>query len=392
MAAAATASSQGRPLALPRTITLRNGVELPTVGLGTFKAGGDEARGAVLAALKAGIRHIDTASIYKDLVLVHWPGVARTPPDSAANAQQRAATWSELQQLYREGRVRSLGVSNYEEPHVAELMADPAAEVLLRWALQEGCAVIPKSVRPERLAEWTEPQLLGADWGLSGEQMAALAAMEDGHKYCWDPSGIVRGAGGGLLLVRLLLLAGMAVSEVVVAAGSRGGVWGQAWRAETSCLDSLQRWEMFGLFTEVGADYTHTAPVPGAVNHCCYWCSVHPNNPATLPPRPPPHTPSRAIRTPHVTVTEVVVLPDSATSQSECGPPPLWAPATAASRPPPPPPPVSAAASGGPAAGAAAVASAAAAAAECTTQNVFDVVLRSSTVFLLNMSKSPTPC
>lgn len=139
MAAAATASSQGRPLALPRTITLRNGVELPvgllctyhmygdggwkrgmkglhrgvlarqqggasgvvgprgcgaglnrlerhtvtpppappaplpdpcrlllqTVGLGTFKAGGDEARGAVLAALKAGIRHIDTASIYK---------------------------------------------------------------------------------------------------------------------------------------------------------------------------------------------------------------------------------------------------------------------------------------------------------------------------------------
>ncbi|PNW85976.1 hypothetical protein CHLRE_03g201327v5 [Chlamydomonas reinhardtii] len=302
MAAAATASSQGRPLALPRTITLRNGVELPTVGLGTFKAGGDEARGAVLAALKAGIRHIDTASIYKneapirealaasglprgsvfltskvspyeqgagrarqavegilerlgtdyvDLVLVHWPGVARTPPDSAANAQQRAATWSELQQLYREGRVRSLGVSNYEERHVAELMADPAAEVkpmvnqfevhprrprrelrqlckqegiavvayaslgcgdlltappvrraaaavarspaqvLLRWALQEGCAVIPKSVRPERLAEWTEPQLLGADWGLSGEQMAALAAMEDGHKYCWDPSGIV---------------------------------------------------------------------------------------------------------------------------------------------------------------------------------------------------------
>ncbi|KAG2422338.1 hypothetical protein HYH02_015455, partial [Chlamydomonas schloesseri] len=280
---AAIGAGPGRPAgkALPRALTLRNGVELPAVGLGTFKAAGDEARGAVLAALRAGLRHIDTASIYKneaplrealaasglprgsvfltskvspyeqgrgaarravegicerlgtdylDLVLVHWPGVARTPPHSAANAQQRAATWGELQQLYKEGRVRAIGVSNYEERHVAELMSDPAAEVkpmvnqfevhprrprrelrqlckqegiavvayaslgcgdlltapavrevaaavgrspaqvLLRWALQEGCAVIPKSVRPERLAEWTEPQLLAGDWGLSGEQ------------------------------------------------------------------------------------------------------------------------------------------------------------------------------------------------------------------------------
>lgn len=54
--------------------------------------------------------------------------------------------------------------------------------------LQSGCVVIPKSVHPERLAEWGEGHLLGADWGLGPRHMAALEAMEDGHKYCWDPS------------------------------------------------------------------------------------------------------------------------------------------------------------------------------------------------------------
>lgn len=50
---------------LPRTITLRNGVELPAVGLGTFKAGGADVKAAVHAALRQGIQAIDTASIYK---------------------------------------------------------------------------------------------------------------------------------------------------------------------------------------------------------------------------------------------------------------------------------------------------------------------------------------
>ena len=47
------------------TIMLPGGVELPRVGLGTFKAGGADVRGAVRAALECGIRHIDTAAIYK---------------------------------------------------------------------------------------------------------------------------------------------------------------------------------------------------------------------------------------------------------------------------------------------------------------------------------------
>jgi len=53
-----------------RTLLLRNGVELPRVGLGTFKAGGPELHAAVAAALDVGIRHIDTASIYKNQAIV----------------------------------------------------------------------------------------------------------------------------------------------------------------------------------------------------------------------------------------------------------------------------------------------------------------------------------
>ena len=71
--------------------------------------------------------------------------------------------------------------------------------------------MLPKSVRPERIRDFSEEALgLGtaalveaggaegargggggrAGWGLSVEQMRALDALEDGHKYCWDPSGI----------------------------------------------------------------------------------------------------------------------------------------------------------------------------------------------------------
>lgn len=46
-------------------IRLANGVELPAVGLGTFKATGDNVQAAVKAAVQCGISHIDTAAIYK---------------------------------------------------------------------------------------------------------------------------------------------------------------------------------------------------------------------------------------------------------------------------------------------------------------------------------------
>lgn len=50
---------------LPPTLPLPAGLALPSVGLGTFRLRGADASGAVAAALEAGYRHIDTASIYK---------------------------------------------------------------------------------------------------------------------------------------------------------------------------------------------------------------------------------------------------------------------------------------------------------------------------------------
>lgn len=49
-----------------RTLRLRNGAAIPRIGLGTFRSQGEDVKRAVLAALKLhGVRHIDTATIYK---------------------------------------------------------------------------------------------------------------------------------------------------------------------------------------------------------------------------------------------------------------------------------------------------------------------------------------
>lgn len=62
-------------------------------------------------------------------------------------------------------------------------------QVLLRWALQQGCAVIPKSVHPQYIQQYSPQQLLS--WQLADADVAALNALEDGHKYCWDASNIL---------------------------------------------------------------------------------------------------------------------------------------------------------------------------------------------------------
>lgn len=59
-------------------------------------------------------------------------------------------------------------------------------QVLLRWGLQQDCAVIPKSVQEEHIKQYSEDALLS--WELTDEQMESLHALQDGHKYCWDPA------------------------------------------------------------------------------------------------------------------------------------------------------------------------------------------------------------
>ena len=61
-------------------------------------------------------------------------------------------------------------------------------QVLLRWALQKGCAVIPKAAAPEHIQANAPSQLLS--WELTAEHMQVLDSLEDGHKYNWDPSAV----------------------------------------------------------------------------------------------------------------------------------------------------------------------------------------------------------
>lgn len=146
-----------------KTITLNNGVEIPIVGLGTFRAKDNEAYEAVLHALKVGYRHIDTAAIYQneeqvgraikdsglpredifvtsklwpselgfikakkafkktlsrlgldylDLYLIHWPGTY----------SQNADAYLALEDLYHQGHIRSIGVSNFGFHHLEHLL------------------------------------------------------------------------------------------------------------------------------------------------------------------------------------------------------------------------------------------------------------------------------
>jgi diketogulonate reductase-like aldo/keto reductase len=148
---------------------LKSGAILPTCGLGTFKCKGDVCKAVVLEALACGYRLIDTARVYKNevdigiaiqqsgvnreeiyittkippteqgeeaaysavlnslenlrtsylnLVLIHWPGRAKTPLDSKLNLEARRGTWKALIRAKREGLVRDIGVSNFTVHHL----------------------------------------------------------------------------------------------------------------------------------------------------------------------------------------------------------------------------------------------------------------------------------
>ena len=170
---------------------------------------------------------------YVDLYLIHWP-----------EKGSRQEIWNALERIKTEGRCRSIGVSNFAPKHLKEILNDAdvgpvvnqiemspflqqqeissfcrienihltgycplargkrfnnpilcrtaeeinktAAQVMIRWALQSGHTVIPKSVRPQRIEENADV----FDFKLSEDQMKMLDGLEEGLRFCPDPLGL----------------------------------------------------------------------------------------------------------------------------------------------------------------------------------------------------------
>lgn len=150
--------------------TLQNGVKMPCIGFGTWKTPDESAKNAVIEALRAGYRHIDTATSYGneaavgdgiaaseisradvflttklwnphqgyqstieacedslkklrmdylDLYLIHWPHDKKY----FDNWQERnLETWHAFEALYKSGKVRAIGVSNFRPHHVDNIL------------------------------------------------------------------------------------------------------------------------------------------------------------------------------------------------------------------------------------------------------------------------------
>ena len=276
------------PTSLTDTTTLHNGVKMPWFGLGVFKVKeGNEVVESVKSAIKNGYRSIDTAAIYQneegvgqgikesgisreelfvtskvwnsdqgyesalqayetslkklgleylDLYLIHWPG-----------KDKYKETWKALEKLYKDGRVRAIGVSNFKihhleellkdaeikpmvnqveyHPHLAQrdllafcekegiqleawsplkqgqLLTDPtineiakkhgktAAQVILRWDLQTKVVTIPKSIKEHRIIENANI----FDFELSAEDMNKLGELNKNERVGSDPDVMMNG-------------------------------------------------------------------------------------------------------------------------------------------------------------------------------------------------------
>ncbi|XP_015229312.1 PREDICTED: uncharacterized oxidoreductase MSMEG_2408/MSMEI_2347-like [Cyprinodon variegatus] len=181
---------------------------------------------------------------YIDLYLIHWPGTQGLAVADERNPGNRAQSWASLEELHGQGKLRAIGVSNYTPAHMRELMqsckvppavlqvefhprlcqpelrslckesgvcfqaysslgkgellTDPVvlevaenckrtpAQVLLRWAVQQGIPVLPKSSNPDRILQNAEV----FDFSLSDTDISRLSALDCGHRFCWDPSGV----------------------------------------------------------------------------------------------------------------------------------------------------------------------------------------------------------
>lgn len=161
------------------TITLNNGVQMPALGLGVFQTPPAETRDAVRAALDIGYRHIDTAAAYGN--------ERQVGQDFGAEHAILNQAWSPIGGItfYRDG---SHG-STLDDPvigAIARTHGKTPAQVMLRWGLEHGRSVIPKSTKPSRIAE----NINVFDFELSAEEMTAIDGLDTGRRGGPEPDAI----------------------------------------------------------------------------------------------------------------------------------------------------------------------------------------------------------
>ena len=265
------------------SVALANGIEMPYLGIGTYHIDDDDTAARIVGdALEAGYRLIDTAALYDnekgvgrairksevprqdifitskvwntdqgfdftlrafdaslqrlqteilDLYLIHWPGRGKYKD-----------TWKALERLYREKRVRAIGVSNFLKHHLEDLISgaevrpmvnqvefhpylvqpdlldfcrqyniQPQAwaplmrgrvgevplmkalgekygktpfQMVLRWDLQKGVATIPKSVQRKRMVSNADI----FDFKISVEDMAQIDGLDNSYRFGPNPN------------------------------------------------------------------------------------------------------------------------------------------------------------------------------------------------------------
>lgn len=256
-------------------VTLNNGVKMPMAGIGTFLLSPDEEEASVLSALQCGYRLIDTANAYVNEKAVGramkrsglkreeifletklWPSfyeqddavdktLARLDTDYIdlllihQPAGNYIAGYRQMEKAYKEGKVRAIGLSNFNEPQIREILeicevrpsvlqtevhpysqekalkqflaqegmviqawyplghGDKAlineplftelaqkygksnVQIILRWHIQDGNIVIPGSKNTEHIRDNFDL----FDFSLSDEEMAKIAAMDQKKRY-----------------------------------------------------------------------------------------------------------------------------------------------------------------------------------------------------------------
>lgn len=269
-------------MAIP-TIDLTSNTSIPQIGLGTWLNKNEkECVEAVKYALQVGYRHFDTAQVYENEQFVGsalaesgipreelfittkiwndnlwWEGFDESFEESLKKlktdyvdlllihfpvTEERRPAWHKMEEKYKDGKAKAIGVSNYTVRHLEELLQEstikPAvnqvelhallqqpelvqycqdnsivveaysplahgyglnnpviaevakkhhktpAQILIRWCIEQGTVPLPKSTNPDRIRQNFEV----FDFTLDADDLGQIRAIDSDFRTCWDPT------------------------------------------------------------------------------------------------------------------------------------------------------------------------------------------------------------